>query len=129
MRFQEYCSKPTFRTHFGAFDKTSSSDKLPISSIHVTANIVDFLARVTLSMCFVNHRDKPLEVEYRFPLDPSVALCGFEIVLEDGRIIEGVVKEKQRAKQTYDDAVSSGHGAYLLERVRDNSDVFDIFRE
>ena len=118
MKFKEYCGRSAFGSHFGAFEKISASGKLPIASIHVNSSIVDFLARVTLSMCFVNNRDVPLEVEYRFPLDPSVALCGFEVILEDGRIIEGVVREKQRAKQTYDDAVSSGHGAYLLERVR-----------
>ena len=34
----------------------------------------------------------------------------------DGRKIAGKVQEKEKAAETYDDAISQGHGAYLLEQ-------------
>ena len=35
----------------------------------------------------------------------------------DGRVVQGVVKEKQRARQDYQSAVQAGQQANLLERM------------
>ncbi len=42
----------------------------------------------------------------------------------DGKVVEGQIKEKEKAKDTYDDAIASGHGAYLLEEKTDAPNVF-----
>ncbi len=47
-------------------------------------------------------------------MDPKAAVSGFWAEIDNNRV-EGVVKEKEEAKNTYDDAIASGHGAYLLE--------------
>jgi hypothetical protein len=33
---------------------------------------------------------------------------------------------KEKAQQSYDDAISKGSGAYLLEQSADNSEVFQL---
>ena len=38
-------------------------------------------------------------------------MCAFTAEI-DGKVIKAQIKEKQKAKQTYDDAIASGHGAF-----------------
>jgi hypothetical protein len=58
-----------------------------------------------------------------FPMDNFAAVCDFEAVV-DGKKIKGKVKENEEAKEEYDDAISSGKGAFLLEEV--SADVFQV---
>ena len=50
-----------------------------------------------------------------FPLDEQAAVCEFEAEIQGKRVV-GVAKEKNQAKVEYDQAVSKGDGAYLLEQ-------------
>lgn len=59
--------------------------------------------------------DQPIEAIYVFPIDDHAAVCEFEANI-DGKIITGIVKPKNEAKEKYDKAVKKGHGAYLLEQ-------------
>ena len=36
----------------------------------------------------------------------------------DGKKITGTVKEKEEAKNNYDDAIAEGHGGFLLEQSK-----------
>ena len=51
---------------------------------------------------------------YEFPLAEGASVCSFYAIV-DGKKIEGKIKEKEQAKDQYDDAIASGHSAYLLE--------------
>ncbi|KAK3729136.1 hypothetical protein QZH41_005822 [Actinostola sp. cb2023] len=53
------------------------------------------------------------------------AVCGFQATI-DGRTIVAEIQEKQKARDTYDDAISSGHSAFLLEESDESSDIFQI---
>jgi len=40
----------------------------------------------------------------------------FDLAVEvDGKVVKGVCKEKEEAFARYDDSISSGHNAFLLE--------------
>lgn len=54
-------------------------------------------------------------------MDHRVAITGVTISI-DGRTIEAVLEEKEKAKDKYDDAIASGNGAYLLE----NKEMFQM---
>ena len=41
-------------------------------------------------------------------------MCGFEAFI-NGKHIVGEVKEKQQAHREYKEAISKGHGAYLMD--------------
>ena len=45
---------------------------------------------------------------------PTRSVCGFEAFI-NGKHIVGKVKEKEQARQEYKEAISKGHGAYLME--------------
>ncbi|KAE9395328.1 hypothetical protein BT96DRAFT_1022000 [Gymnopus androsaceus JB14] len=61
---------------------------------------------------------------YTFGIMADAAICGFEMVRQDGTKVEGIVKEKQEAKREYDQAVNAGHTASLGQQ--ETADVFSI---
>lgn len=44
------------------------------------------------------------------------SVCAFRAEI-DGKVIEGQIKEKEKAKEQYDDAIASGHGMFLASEV------------
>ena len=44
----------------------------------------------------------------------AAAVCGFEAFI-NGKHIVGEVKEKEQAHREYKEAISKGHGAYLMD--------------
>ncbi|KAG8822678.1 hypothetical protein FRC18_010973, partial [Serendipita sp. 400] len=64
------------------------------------------------------------DVEYVFPLPPSAAVCSFKAVIDDEKVIKGVVKEKLEAKKAYEQAVAQGKTAGLLQQ--EHADVFRV---
>jgi len=80
---------------------------------------------------YKNFSKKPIEAKYVFPLDDMAAgtyvytsskmvlvlfvvVCGFEAFI-NGKHIVGEVKEKEQAHKEYREAISWGHGAYLMD--------------
>ena len=53
-----------------------------------------------------------------FPLDEYATVCGFEAFI-NGKHIVGKVKEKEQARKEYKEAISKGHGAYLMEEEKE----------
>jgi Ca-activated chloride channel family protein len=100
---------------------TTEGTPIPLVGVVVEAQIRDYGARVVISQRYRNDEDVPVEAVYRFPLDEAAAVCGFE-ALVDGRRVTGRVEEREKAFETYDDALAEGHGAYLLDEER--ADVF-----
>ena len=72
---------------------------------------------------YKNETADPLEVLLRFPVDESWAVVGLEAVI-DGRRIRAEVKEKEEAKEMYDDALASGLTADLGEEK--SGDIFSL---
>ena len=50
-----------------------------------------------------------------FPLDDMATVCGFEVFINNKHIV-GEVKEKETAHSEYKNAISEGHGAYLMDQ-------------
>lgn len=97
---------------------------LPQVDTSAHTNILSTASRTVLSQTFVNP-SPTLEVpecRYVFPLFDGVSVVGFTCEV-GSRTIVGVVKEKARAKENYDEAVASGETAGLLEQGP-TSDVF-----
>ena len=66
---------------------------------------------------------QPIEAVYEFPLEANASVCGFVAEI-DGQRIVGTLKEKETAREEYDEAIAAGDGAYLLEQVEDKTNVF-----
>ncbi|MCB9795790.1 MAG: AgmX/PglI C-terminal domain-containing protein [Alphaproteobacteria bacterium] len=85
----------------------------------VVAEVHAGLARVTMTQFFANPYDAPLEAKYLLPLPSEAAVYRMDLTVGD-RVIEGVVMEREAARQTYEDAKEDGRKAALLEQQRDN---------
>ncbi|XP_019630404.1 PREDICTED: von Willebrand factor A domain-containing protein 5A-like [Branchiostoma belcheri] len=96
---------------------------VPLKEINVQVDIIGYVSNVTSSLEYQNEKDNPVEAVFVFPLDESSAVYKFEALIEGRRVI-GKVKEKQKAREEYDDAIASGEGAFLLEEDDRAGDVF-----
>lgn len=97
---------------------------LPIVSLDVHTSIVASTSRTVLTQTFVTTGTSLKNVKYVFPLYDGVSVVGFECTI-GSRVIKGVVKEREEAKQEYQAAVASGKIAGLLEQSLEASDVFN----
>ncbi|MEM7797323.1 MAG: VIT domain-containing protein, partial [Cyanobacteria bacterium P01_C01_bin.118] len=91
----------------------------PLQHTEVSANIAGNLSRVEVKQTFTNPYDEPLEAIYKFPLPEDAAVDDMEIRIGD-RVIRGLIKEKEKAQEIYQEAKREGKTAGLLEQQRDN---------
>ncbi len=95
---------------------------IPQLSLAAHTTVLSTASRTVLSQTFLNTAGYIKECKYDFPLYDGVSVVGSTCQI-GSRIIKGVVKEKNKAKQVYDEAVSRGETAGLLAQGP-TSDVF-----
>ena len=96
---------------------------LPLKSCTVKASVNGYVVGLDSTLKYFNNDSSPLEVLFRFPVDQSYAVVGLEAVIA-GKRIKAQIKEKEEAKQVYDDAMASGFTAALAEDK--SGDIFSI---
>jgi Ca-activated chloride channel homolog len=96
---------------------------LPLDRIDVRAEITGLTSSVELTQDFVNAFDVPLEATYVFPLPDRGAVTRMRMTA-DGRVVEAELREREAARQAYDEAVASGRRASIAEEER--PDVFTM---
>ncbi|XP_039517890.1 von Willebrand factor A domain-containing protein 5A-like [Pimephales promelas] len=98
---------------------------VPLKSISVELQVRDHGVSVSSSLQYVNEEDGALEAVFVFPLPADAAVCHFSARIEEQEIV-AELRDKQSARDQYDDAVSSGQQAFLLEESDESSDVFKL---
>ncbi|OBG40168.1 DUF4349 domain-containing protein [Mycobacterium sp. E3198] len=96
---------------------------LPLACIDVRAQITGLTSRVELTQDFVNAHDVPLEATYVFPLPDRGAVTRMQMTA-DGRVVEAELREREAAREAYDEAIASGRRAAIAEEER--PDVFTM---
>lgn len=98
---------------------------IPQVELEAHATVLETTARVNLKQTFLNpSQDRGIqEVRYTFPLYDGVSVVGFTCHV-GARTIVGEVKEKEKAKAEFKEAVEQGKTAGLLEQLPDASDIF-----
>src|SRR3954452_15652067 len=99
------------------------ADRVALRGVRLRSRLSGMSQRTTVEQTFVNLEGRAIEAVYTFPLPESAAICGFEVITAD-RVLTGNVEEADRAIEQYEDAVSEGHGAFLMEQ--DRPDVFTV---
>ncbi|CAM4442659.1 marine proteobacterial sortase target protein [Mycobacterium basiliense] len=109
----------------GAAPGTLHTDRgnLPLQRIDVRVDITGLTSQVELTQDFVNTFDVPLEASYVFPLPDRSAVTRMRMTTDE-RVVEADLRERQTARQTYDQALDSGRRAAIAEEER--PDVFSI---
>jgi len=98
---------------------TRDGAQVPLQGVEVTGELLGGHARVLVRQRYRNAESRPVEAVYVFPLPSDGTLTGFSMEC-NGRKVQGVVKEREEAFRQYDDAVTAGHGAALLDQERPN---------
>ena len=92
---------------------------IPLRGVKVSGEVVGGHGVFRVQQTYVNEEKKPVEAVYVFPLPSDATLTGFSMRCA-GRNIAGVVKEREEAFREYDEALTRGHGAALLDQERAN---------
>ncbi|MFI5378668.1 MAG: VIT domain-containing protein [Tepidisphaerales bacterium] len=106
-----------------ALRTANESDRIALRGVRLRGRIAGMTGHITAEQTFVNLEPKAIEAVYTFPLPENAAVCGFEIIFGD-RVLTGVVEEKEKAIEKYEDAIADGHAAYMVEQHR--PDVFSV---
>uniref|UniRef100_A0A7N6BH28 von Willebrand factor A domain containing 5A n=1 Tax=Anabas testudineus TaxID=64144 RepID=A0A7N6BH28_ANATE len=104
---------------------TPEKEPVPLKSIEVELEVRDHVATLVSTLLYENKEDKPIEAVFVFPLPGDAAVCHFSAVIGQTQIV-AEVKDKQQAREEYDDALSSGQQAFLLEESDQSPDIFSL---
>lgn len=109
----------------GVLEATGANRKiaLPLRAVDISATVAERIATVTLKQVFSNTLTDHMEAVYTFPLAAGCAVSSFTMLVGK-RKVEGVVRERSEARREYQQAISTGNRAALMEQERD--DVFTV---
>lgn len=93
--------------------------QVPLLYTDVEMHISGMILRAHVKQGFKNISNEWVEGIYAFPLPENAAVDHMRMYLND-RIIEGMIKEKQEAKQIYEQAKKEGKKTALIEQERPN---------
>ncbi|KAM9220998.1 LOW QUALITY PROTEIN: von Willebrand factor A domain-containing protein 5A-like [Dugong dugon] len=102
---------------------TRREEPAPLNSVSVTLSIQECVAGVSATLNYENKERVPVEAFFVFPMDEDSAVYSFE-ALVDGKIIVAELQDKMKAHASYENAVSQGCQAFLLEEDMSSRDVF-----
>jgi hypothetical protein len=73
----------------------------------------------------MNELDTPVEATYQFPTDPDGVLGRLTIEMGN-KIVEGKVKEKEKAQEQYQDALAAGNAAVMVQEDEKDKDLLKM---
>lgn len=115
--FDEKGQSPSNKTgHAGTNSTFIKSDNLQTD---VKIAVTGMIARATVTQTFTNSSNEWVNGLYIFPLPENAAVDHLMIQIDE-RKIEGQIKEKQEAKQLFEQAKLAGKKASLVEQQRPN---------
>ncbi|KAI9692052.1 MAG: hypothetical protein M1820_009555 [Bogoriella megaspora] len=122
-----YTSEPCGCYYIRLSSPMSRTERIYLPQVQLKSYtaILSTCSRTELTQTFVNtsttHGIK--ELRYVFPFYDGVSVVGFTCTIRD-RVITGVVKEREKARKDFKEAVNRGQQAGLFEQSPNASDVF-----
>ena len=105
--------------HAGLYPKQGAALAMVASDVDVVVH--GAIVEVTVTQTFRNDSDRATEATYIFPLPADAAVSAMAMTL-GARTIHAAIATRADARKRYEDAVSAGVGATVLEQER--PDVF-----
>ncbi len=99
--------------------KDQKKVEVPLAHTSVEAFVGGFVARVNVTQTFVNKSKEPIEAVYVFPLPHEAAVDDMTMTIGK-RVVKGVIKKREEARQIYEAAKAAGKTASLLDQERPN---------
>jgi Ca-activated chloride channel family protein len=96
-----------------------SLDRLPLKDTTVDVAISGVIADVRVVQTYKNEGTRPITASYVFPASTRAAVYGMRMRIRD-EIIYAKIKEREQARQEFEQAKKEGKSASLLEQDRPN---------
>jgi Ca-activated chloride channel family protein len=94
-------------------------DRLPLRETKADVRIAGVIADVVVTQVYKNEGTRPINARYVFPASTRAAVHGMTLQVGEHRI-RAKIREKQQAKQEFEEAREAGKSAALLEQERPN---------
>ena len=121
----ENSNDKTLAPYFFVEGKDGSVDSFPLKGTSVTANINGVIADIYVVQTYANEGEKPINASYVFPASTRVSVHGMKMEIGDN-VVVARIKEREEAKQEFEEAKSEGKSASLLEQQRPNVFTMNI---
>ncbi len=115
----------TLAPYFFISEGDPSVDRLPLKGTEVRTNINGAIAETFVTQTYANEGERPINASYVFPASTKVSVHGMTMQIGDQKVT-AVIKEKEEAKQDFEEAKSEGKSASLLEEKRSNVFTMDV---
>ncbi len=115
----------TLAPYFLVEGTDSSTDSFPLKGTEVTANVNGTIAEIHVTQRYANEGENPINAKYVFPASTRVVVHGMTMTVGN-HMVRAQIKEKEEAKQVYEEAKSEGKNASLLEEQRANVFTMDV---
>jgi len=98
---------------------TVSGQPVPLTGVAYRGRLCDLAVELRVIQRYRNAESTPIEAMYLFPLPEEAAVCGLTVTLGD-RVIRAEIEERDKAFDSYDEAMGRGDTAVLLDQERPN---------
>ena len=82
----------------------------------ISGRLQGLLGEITIAQTYRNAEPVNIEAVFTFPVPVEAVLLGVDIRIDD-RVLQGRVLPRRQAENAYEDAVSGGDGAILLQEA------------
>lgn len=96
---------------------TLTGEAVALQSVAVKAVFSNLFCSTTMTQVYKNLEKNPIEAVYTFPLASRAVLLGLNIMIS-GKELQGVVVEKASAEEQYEEAITDGNTAIMVEQVQ-----------
>ncbi|MBU4332759.1 VWA domain-containing protein [Patescibacteria group bacterium] len=103
----------------GAEKEAKAPSTIPLKHISYSAEVDGIFAGVKCSQQFKNEAQESIEAVYVFPMPEEASATGCAMQIGERRV-EAELKEREKARKKYEEAIETGHHASLLEQERVN---------
>jgi hypothetical protein len=102
---------------------TATNTEVPLKDVKLETKVCENISQCTMMQRYFNDDKNPIEAFYTFPTPSHASVYDFTAQIGD-KVIKTQLKDKEAARKEYNEAMSKGNSAYLMERVE--GDVFNV---
>ncbi|MCK5800675.1 MAG: hypothetical protein KAI47_25985, partial [Deltaproteobacteria bacterium] len=108
------------------FRRPQKRKPMELATVKIDARIVGHQAETTMTLSFYNPNNAVLEGDLVFPLPEGATISGYALDI-NGQLVDGVIVDKDEAREVFEEEVRKGVDPGLVEATRGNSFKTRIF--
>lgn len=118
-------SDTTLAPYFFIEGQEDEAGRFPLKETKVSTNISGVIAETYVTQTYANEGKNPINASYVFPASAKASVHGMKMQIGD-KIITAEIKEKEEAREEFEEARTEGKSASLLEQQRPNVFSMDV---